>query len=52
MFAPVVNRFEAYCLNVSDEARAYMASVKALSSWRQWELDALKESWTLDLFNV
>lgn len=45
MFAPVVNRFEAYDL-VSDKAvLAYMAAVKAHPAWKAWETAALAETW-------
>jgi glutathione S-transferase len=45
MFAPVVNRFEAYEL-VSDPAvLAYMAAMKAHPAWKAWETAALAETW-------
>jgi glutathione S-transferase len=45
MFAPVVNRFEAYDL-VSDTAvLAYMAAMKAHPAWKAWETAALAETW-------
>lgn len=50
MFAPVVNRFEAYCLPVSSTTRAYMEAIKALPSWREWEAGALTEDWAIEQF--
>ncbi len=45
MFAPVVNRFEAYDL-VSDRAVLdYMAAMKAHPAWKAWETAALAETW-------
>lgn len=45
MFAPVVNRFEAYDL-VSDKAVLdYMAAMKAHPAWKAWETAALAEIW-------
>lgn len=45
MFAPVVNRFEAYDL-VSDKAVLdYMAAMKAHPAWKAWEAAALAETW-------
>ncbi|AYD02925.1 glutathione S-transferase family protein [Neorhizobium sp. NCHU2750] len=47
MFAPVVNRFEAYEL-VSDPAvLAYMAAMKAHPAWKAWEAAALAERWVV-----
>ena len=50
MFAPIVNRFEAYSLPVSSTARAYMEAIKALPSWREWEAGALTEDWAIEQF--
>jgi glutathione S-transferase len=47
MFAPVVNRFDTYDLPVSDTTRAYMAAVKALPAWHEWERDAHAEPWRM-----
>jgi glutathione S-transferase len=47
MFAPVVNRFDTYDLPVSDTTRAYMAAMKALPAWREWERDAFAEPWRM-----
>lgn len=45
MFAPVVNRFEVYDLDVDDEVRDYMAVMKAHPAWIDWQEAALAESW-------
>jgi glutathione S-transferase len=47
MFAPVVNRFDTYELPVSETTRAYMAAMKALPAWQEWERDALAEPWRM-----
>jgi glutathione S-transferase len=45
MFAPVVNRLDVYDIAVDDEARAYMAAVKAHPAWIEWQEAALAETW-------
>lgn len=52
MFAPVVNRFDTYDLPVSDTTRAYMAAVKALPAWKQWERDAFAEPWRMEHYEA
>jgi glutathione S-transferase len=47
MYAPVVSRFHTYAVEVGAVARAYMAAVMALPSWREWEAAALKEPWVV-----
>lgn len=45
MYAPVVNRFEAYCLTTDETVLAYMARMKAHPAWQKWEADARAEPW-------
>jgi glutathione S-transferase len=52
MFAPVVNRFDIYDLPVRDTTRAYMAAMKALPAWQQWERDALAEPWRIEHYEA
>jgi glutathione S-transferase len=52
MFAPVVNRFDTYDLPVSDTTRAYMAAMKALPAWQQWERDAFAEPWRIEHYEA
>lgn len=47
MFAPVVNRLDVYGFDVSDPAAAYMARMKALPAWQEWEAAARAEPWTV-----
>jgi glutathione S-transferase len=47
MYAPVVSRFHTYEIEVDEDARAYMAAVKGLPAWIEWEKAALQESWVL-----
>jgi glutathione S-transferase len=47
MYAPVVARFHTYNVEVDAAARAYMAAMRALPAWREWETAALKEPWVL-----
>lgn len=45
MFAPVVNRFDAYVLSEHPETLAYIRAVKSHPAWIAWAGDAAKESW-------
>jgi glutathione S-transferase len=47
MYAPVVARFHTYDVEVHAAARAYMAAMRALPAWREWETAAVKEPWVL-----
>ncbi len=47
MYAPVVARFHTYDVEVDAAARAYMAAMRALPAWREWETAAVKEPWVL-----
>ena len=47
MYAPVVARFHTYDVEVDAAARAYMAAMRALPAWWEWETAALKEPWVL-----
>lgn len=45
MYAPVVNRFEAYCLTEDEAVLTYMARMKAHPAWRKWQAAAVAEPW-------
>ncbi|MCJ8056313.1 glutathione S-transferase family protein [Shinella curvata] len=45
MYAPVVSRFEAYCLTQDETVLAYMARVKAHPAWQKWQAAAEAEPW-------
>ena len=45
MFAPVVNRFEAYDLVSAPDTLDYMAAMKAHPAWIKWQTAALAETW-------
>jgi glutathione S-transferase len=45
MFAPVVNRFEAYALSQHRDTLAYIAAVKGHPAWQAWAADAARETW-------
>jgi len=47
MYAPVVSRFHTYDITVDDDTRGYMKAVMTLPAWREWEQEALAESWVL-----
>ncbi len=48
MFAPVVNRFHAYAIEVGPETRFYMDAVMALPAWQAWIADGKAEPWTIE----
>ena len=45
MYAPVVNRLDAYAVPVRPETRAYMEAVMALPAWQAWIAAAADEPW-------
>lgn len=45
MFAPVINRFEAYELVTDAAVLDYMAAMKGHPAWKSWETAALAEPW-------
>ncbi len=47
MFAPVVNRFAAYAVPLTDASRAYIDAMRTLPAWRDWATAAEAEGWTL-----
>ena len=50
MFAPVVHRLLTYAVDVSAEARVYMAPMIAFAPFKEWTNAALKESWVIEKF--
>lgn len=48
MFAPVVNRLDVYAFDTNPAAGRYMARMKALPAWREWESAGRAEPWTID----
>lgn len=48
MYAPVINRFEAYMLSDHPDTSAYIAAVKSHPAWRAWAADAAKETWIVE----
>ncbi len=52
MFAPVVNRFHAYAIDVGPDTRAYMDAVMALHAWRRWIAGAEAEPWILEHYEA
>ena len=52
MWAPVVNRFHAYAIEVLPETRAYMAAVMALPAWQSWIAGARSEPWRMDRYDA
>ena len=50
MFAPVVQRFETYAIDVVAAVADYMRAMMALSAWREWRRAALSEPWVIPAF--
>ena len=50
MFAPVVHRFLTYAVDVSPEARGYIATMTAFGPFREWTDAALKETLVIEKF--
>lgn len=48
MYAPVVNRLDVYDLVSSGPAGDYIARIKALPAWIEWESAARAEPWTVE----
>ena len=48
MFAPVVNRLDIYAFETSSDIDGYIARMKALPTWREWESAARAEPWVVD----
>ena len=48
MFAPVVNRLDVYGVPVDDSSAAYMAGMKALPAWQEWEAAGRAEPWVVE----
>jgi glutathione S-transferase len=50
MYAPVVQRFIAYDIDVSAPVKAYMQAMTALPAWTEWRRAALREIWVIPKF--
>jgi glutathione S-transferase len=50
MYAPVVQRFIAYEIDVSAPVKAYMQAMTALPAWQEWRRAALRETWVIPKF--
>ena len=49
MFAPVVNRLDVYAFKTGSAVSEYMARMKALPAWREWEAAGRAEPWIVDV---
>jgi glutathione S-transferase len=50
MYAPVVQRFVAYEIDISAPVKAYMQAMTALPAWQEWRRAALRETWVIPKF--
>jgi glutathione S-transferase len=48
MYAPVVNRFVTYGVDVDESAAAYMATVRALPAMLEWNAAGERETWRIE----
>src|SRR5436305_7978480 len=46
-YAPVVQRFIAYEIDVTATVQAYMQAMTALPTWQEWRRAALRETWVI-----
>ena len=47
MYAPVVNRLDVYAFETRPTVADYMARMKALPAWREWETAGRAEPWVV-----
>jgi glutathione S-transferase len=52
MFAPVVARFHTYSWPVDAASAAYMAAVRALPAYAEWEAAGRAEPWTIAQYEL
>jgi len=50
MYAPIVQRFATYQVDVSAPVKAYMQAMTALPGWQEWRGAALRETWVIPKF--
>ena len=50
MYAPIVQRFATYEIDVSAPVKAYMQAMIALPAWQEWRRAALRETWVIPKF--
>jgi len=50
MYAPVVQRFETYAIDVTGPVKSYMQAMMALPAWQEWRRAALNETWVIPKF--
>jgi len=48
MFAPVVNRFEVYCLSGNPAVKSYMQAMQSHPAWQEWERAGRAEKWVVE----
>ena len=48
MYAPVIQRFLGYSIDVTPEARAYMEAMQVLPAFRQWTAEGLAETLVIE----
>ncbi len=52
MYAPVVNRFEVYAIETRPGTQRYMAAIRELPAWQQWEAAGKAESWVSEVVDI
>jgi glutathione S-transferase len=52
MYAPVVHRFRTYAIDVTSDARDYMATMMALPAFQEWTRAGLAENLMIEKFEV
>ena len=50
MYAPIVQRFVAYDIDVSAPVEIYMQAMTGMPAWQEWRRAALRETWVIPKF--
>jgi len=48
MYAPIVSRLHTYGVPVDADIRGYMDAVLATDAFKEWQVEGLKETWTVE----
>jgi len=51
-YAPVVSRFATYAISGDESSSAYMSTITGWDLYREWQNDALQETWRIDRVEI
>jgi len=52
MYAPVASRFQTYAVDLDPVSGAYVDAVLTSPFYKEWEVEALKETWIVDMDEI